>query len=99
MKMCLMADVLSNEIIETVKKESHTRLYLIAKNILDIMDKEEIVDKDIKRFVEFLECYPVDLGVGIMQDIKESNNSVYKLCLDNEAFIEMYFKAYNEIKG
>ncbi|MBU3113792.1 ATP-binding protein [Clostridium lacusfryxellense] len=92
-------DVLSNDIIETVKKESHTRLYLIAKNILDIMDKKEIVDKDIKRFVEFLECYPVDLGIGIMQDIKESNNSVYKLCLENEAFIEMYFKSYNEIKG
>jgi len=92
-------DVLSKEIIETVKKESHTRLYLISKNILDILGRKEIVDMDIKRLVEFLECYPVDLGIGIMQDIKESNNSVYKLCLDNEAFIEMYFKAYNEIKG
>jgi len=91
--------LLSQEVIAKVKKESHTRLYLIAKNILNILDKKEISSNDIKRFVELLRLYPVDLGIGIMQDIKESNNSVYKLCLDNDAFVEMYFKAYNEIKG
>lgn len=90
---------LSLEIIERVKVESHTRLYLIAKNILTALDKKEILDKDIKRFIEFLEIYPVDLGLGIMQDIKENHDSVYKLCLQNEAFVEMYFKAYREIKG
>ncbi len=82
-----------------VKAESHTRLYLIAKNILHILDKKEMLPSDIERFVEFLILYPVDLGIGIMQDIKESYNTVYKLCLENEAFVEMYFKAYNEIKG
>ncbi|MFT5872822.1 MAG: ABC-type cobalamin/Fe3+-siderophores transport system ATPase subunit [Clostridium sp.] len=90
---------LSKEVIEKIKKESHTRLYLIAKNILNILDKKEILDIDIKRFIEFLGFYPVDLAIGIMQDIKESHNNVYKLCLENEAFVEMYFKAYNEIKG
>ena len=81
MKRYLTAVELSQEIIEKVKKESHTRLYLIAKNILNTLDKKEILDSDIKRFVEFLEFYPVDLGLGIMQDIKESYNKVYKLCL------------------
>ncbi|MGV8984335.1 ATP-binding protein [Clostridium sp.] len=90
---------LSQEVIERVKKESHTRLYLIAKNILHSLDKKEILNSDAERFVQFLGYYPVDLGIGIMQDIKESYTSVYKLCLENEAFIEMYFKAYNEIKG
>ncbi|MBU3189354.1 ATP-binding protein [Clostridium bowmanii] len=90
---------LSQEVISKVKKESHTRLYLIAKNILHTLNRKEILNSDIERFVEFLKIYPVDLGIGIMQDIKESYSSVYKLCLENEAFIEMYFKAYNEIKG
>jgi len=90
---------LSPETITKIKKESHTRLYLSAKNILNILDKRELFNSDIERLVEFLEFYPVDLGLGIMQDIKENNNSIYKLCLENEAFVEMYFKAYNEIKG
>jgi hypothetical protein len=79
--------------------ESHTRLYLIAKNILSALDKKEIFNSEIKIFVEFLGFYPVDLRFGIMQDIKENHASVYKLCLENEAFVELYFKAYNEIKG
>ena len=90
---------LSQETIARIKNESHTRLYLVAKNIINILNKKELIDSDIKRFVEFLELYPVDLGIGIMQDIKESNNIFYKLCLENESFVEMYFKAYNEIKG
>lgn len=90
---------LSQEIIGKVRKESHTRLYLIAKNILHTLDGKEIFSRDVTRFIDFLELYPVDLGLGIMQDIKESYNNVYKLCLENEAFVEMYFKAYTQIKG
>ena len=92
-------EVMPQEIISKVKKESHTRLYLTAKNILYILDNKILLDSDIKRLIELLGIYPVDLGVGIMQDIKESSNNVYKLCLENEAFVEMYFKAYNQIKG
>jgi len=91
--------LLPQEIIFKVKKESHTRLYLVAKNILHTLDNRKNSDNDITRLVQFLGYYPVDLGVGIMQDIKESSKNVYKLCLENEAFVEMYFKAYNEIKG
>lgn len=90
---------LSQAVIAKVKKESHTRLYLTANNILSALDKKETFSSDIKRFIEFLEFYPVDLALGIMQDIKESHNIVYKLCIENEAFVEMYFKAYNGIKG
>lgn len=90
---------LSQEIIEKIKKESHTRLYLIANNILRILSNKEILNSDIKRLVEFMEFYPVDLRLGIMQDIKESHKGIYKLCLENQAFVEMYFKAYGEIKG
>jgi len=90
---------LRQEVIEKVKKESHTRLYLIANNIFRALDNMEILNNDIKRLVEFMELYPVDLRLGIMQDMKESHKNIYKLCLENEAFVEMYFKAYGEIKG
>ena len=90
---------LSQEIIEKIKGESHTRLYLIANNILYALGKKELLESDIKRLVELLGLYPMDLRIGIMQDIKESHNSIYKLCIENETFIELYFKAYNEIKG
>jgi len=90
---------LSQELMEKVKTESHTRLYLVAKNILSVLSKKEILNGDIKRFVEFLSFYPVDLGVGIMQDIKENHAIIYKLCLENEDFVDMYFKAYSAIKG
>jgi ABC-type oligopeptide transport system ATPase subunit len=92
-------DELSQEVISTIKVESHTRLYLIANNILHALAKKEISSKNIKRLVEFLEFYPVDLRLGIMQDMKENHTSIYKLCIENEAFVELYFKAYNEIKG
>ncbi|MGK0466653.1 ATP-binding protein [Clostridium sp.] len=90
---------LSQDVREKIKVESHTRLYLIAKNILYVLENKELLSFDITRFVEFLEVYPVDLGIGIMQDVKESYKEIYKLCLENEAFVEMYFSAYNEIKG
>lgn len=93
------SEELSEEVAEIIKLETHTRLYLIAKNILHALENKEILNSNIKRFVEFIELYPVDLKIGIMQDIKESHKNVYKLCLENEAFVEMYFKAYNEIKG
>ena len=92
-------DELSQEVIEKVKKESHTRLYLIANNLFRALDREEASNINVKRLVEFLSLFPVDLELGIMQDIKESHSTIYKLCLENEAFIEMYFRTYSEIKG
>jgi hypothetical protein len=90
---------LSKDVISKIKAESHTRLYLIANNILHTLENEDNLIESIKRLTELLELYPVDLGIGIMQDIRESHKNIYKLCLDNEAFVEMYFSAYNQIKG
>lgn len=93
------SEELSQEVIERIKKESHTRLYLIANNIFRALEAEEASNINVKRLVELMALYPVDLGLGIMQDIKESHAAIYKLCLENEAFIEMYFRGYSEIKG
>lgn len=94
---------LSESIKEQVKNESHTRLYLSAKNILKNLEANILDDRDdpspyIKRLVEFLQLYPVDLKIGIMKDIKNSYPEVYKLAIENEDFIEAYFESYRAIR-
>ncbi|MEG0773937.1 ATP-binding protein [Clostridium sp.] len=90
---------LSKSIIEKIKRESHTRLYLSAKNILHRLNTEEFLHDYISKFITFISFYPVDLRLGVMQDIKENCHRIYNMCLENEEFIELYFQGYNEIKG
>ncbi len=84
---------------EQLRTESHTRLYLSAKNILKTLEAkllQDISDQDcdITRLVEFLTLYPVDLRVGIMKDIKSSYSRVYQYAIEKEAFVELYFESY-----
>lgn len=97
-------DTLSESVIERVKTESHTRLYLAVMNIL--RDLELNINNDnydsnyyINRFVEFLKVYPIDLMVGIMKDIKNSYKEVYKRAIENEEFVQAYFESYKSIRG
>lgn len=97
-------DILSEVIIEKVKSESHTRLYLSAMNILKTLEinikNNEVESTDtIVRFIEFLKAYPIDLRVGLMKDIKNSYTEVYKKALENETFVESYFEAYSAVRG
>ena len=96
-------ETLSQFIVEKVKKESHTRLYLTAINILKVLESNirnnvEIAKMHMDRWVDFLQTYPIDLMVGIMKEIKMSFGEVYKVALENEAFVEAYFKAYRLVK-
>ncbi|ADZ84398.1 ATP-binding protein [Cellulosilyticum lentocellum] len=99
-----LGEALSAALIERVKNESHTRLYLSAINILKQLEsymkahEDESKDK-MNRLMDFLKAYPVDLMVAIMKDMKESYAEVYKNALDNEAFVEAYFSAYSLIRG
>jgi len=93
---------LHQSIIERVKNESHTRLYLSAKNILKNLESN-ITNYNcdssyyIDRLIELLKIYPVDLMIGIMKDIKNSYIEVYKHAIENEAFVEAYFESYSLI--
>lgn len=96
---------LQEEVKEKISKESHTRLYLTSSNMINYINKkvqdleEKDIDKMINRFVEFLNLYPIDLMIGIMQDMRENQKNIYNLVLKNEDFVEAYFAAYTEIKG
>lgn len=96
-------EVLNPSIVDRVKNESHTRLYICAMNILKSLEldiKNNKVNMDcIDRLVEFLGLYPVDLMVGIMKDIKNSYEDIYKLAIENEKFVDLYFGAYSSIRG
>jgi ABC-type cobalamin/Fe3+-siderophores transport system ATPase subunit len=94
---------LSEDVKIKISKESHTRLYLTASNMIDYVNSKakevEDISKVIERFVEFLSLYPVDLMIGIMQDMRERQKDIYNMILGNEDFVEAYFAAYSEIKG
>ncbi len=97
-------ETLSESIIERLKKESHTRLYLSAMNILrDLESNIKNGDYEssyyINRFVQFLKAYPIDLMVGIMKEIKNSYKKVYEKAIENEEFVEAYFESYKLIRG
>ena len=96
-------EVLNTSIVDRVKNESHTRLYICAMNILKSLEldiKNNKIGMDyIDRLVEFLGLYPVDLMVGIMKDIKNSYDDIYKLAIENEKFVDLYFGAYSSIRG
>ncbi|MEG0857316.1 MAG: ATP-binding protein [Terrisporobacter sp.] len=97
-------ETLSESVVEKIGNESHTRLYITAMNILKTLELRMKNDdnesgNNINRLVEFLKEYPIDLMVGIMKDIKIGYTEVYKKALENEEFVEQYFKAYSLIRG
>lgn len=99
-----LGDTLSESVIERVKNETHTRLYLSAMNILknlesNMKDGKSKSSFNIDRLIEYLKTYPVDLMVGIMKDIKNSYSEVYKRAIENEEFVELYFESYSSIRG
>lgn len=100
----LLGDTISESIIQRVKSEGHTRLYLTAINILRILEsniKDDNFDSKeyINRFVQFLKLYPIDLMVGIMKDIKSRYVNVYEKAIENEEFVQAYFESYSLIRG
>lgn len=96
---------LSKEVVSRLKEETHTRLYLTAANILRGLDKEfpkaddEKKKEYVERLIKILKLYPVDLMVGVMKDMKENYDEIYKVALDNEAFVEAYFSVYSSVRG
>jgi len=92
-------EALRKDVILQLQEESHTRLYLSARNILKALeqklkDESATADPDILRFIELLQLYPVDLRIGIMKDVRNSYPAIYQHAIENEAFVALYFDAY-----
>ncbi|PHV71025.1 ATP-binding protein [Sporanaerobium hydrogeniformans] len=97
-----LGETLSEYVAERIQKESHTRLYLTARNILSYLEShmEELeIEPSIKRLIAFIRLYPVDLRIGIMKDMKESYRAVYEIAMENEAFVALYFEAHRLMRG
>lgn len=96
-------DSIPESVIGRIKEESHTRLYISAKNILKALDASIgrgnfDRDRDINRLIEMLKLYPVDLRVGIMKDIKSSYPEIYQPAIENDDFVELYYQAYSSLR-
>lgn len=90
----------TKEIAQRIQKESHSRLYLSGKNILRALDRYLERDNSqteyyVNRLVLFLKEYPIDLRIGIMKDIKSNYLHVYQYAIETEAFVDLYFDAFN----
>ncbi|AAK79822.1 MoxR-like ATPase [Clostridium acetobutylicum] len=92
-------DCISEDIKDRIRKESHSRLFLSAKNILFYLENKEDRSREVEIFSEFLSLYPNDLKLGIMQNIKsDSSKKLYKEFLENTSFLENFFLMYEGIE-
>lgn len=83
---------ISEELIDRIKNENYSRLYLIAKNALIYIQNDRNDERTIDIFSKFIQFYPPDLKIGIMREIKEIyKDSLYKCFIKNETFVEGYF--------
>lgn len=99
-----LGDVLHENIPEKIMKETHTRLYLTARNILREVDLklEHRIDNTkeiIGGLSQFFLLYPMDLRVGIMKDIKRQYHQVYTHAIEEDTFLDLYFKTHEQIWG
>lgn len=93
-------DKLEDDIKKRIKEESHSRLYLAAKNALIFLSGNKHRKEDIKLFSEFLQLFPADLKMGIMQEIKHIyEDTLYKEFMQDDIFVNGYFAVYELLNG
>ncbi len=91
----IKGDTILDTLKEKVEGESHSRLYLTAKNVLNYLNNVEHGEREIRLVSDFLQCYPTDLKMGLMQEIKWIyENNLYKEFLQEPSFVEGYFSMY-----
>lgn len=90
-------DYITEELENRLKNESHSRLYLTARNALFYLSNLTQRKKEVNIFSKFLSCYPNDLKMGIMQSIKSDfDENLYNDFLNDDDFIEDFFSMYIE---
>ncbi|MBS4914042.1 MAG: AAA family ATPase [Veillonella sp.] len=92
-------DVLSDSVKERLGKESHTRLYLTAKNLMRVIElraNQLFVDTKaaqsvVTRFMEFMANYPEDLQMAVMKDVRNNFPRFYEQAIENDNFVNAFF--------
>ena len=86
--------ILPIEIKEEIRKESHSRLYILAKNSLRYLSENNNEDNR-KLFSELLMCYPKDLRLGIMKEIKfDIDDKLYDELINEDKFLDAFFNIF-----
>lgn len=76
---------------ERIFGESQTRLYVGAKNIILRLDSTPSPN-GVHYLIEMLQLYPIDLMIALLKDIRNTAPNVYKFALNDDLFIESFFK-------
>ena len=85
---------MSKHLKEKIQKESHSRLYILAKNSLRYLESMPI-ERNLELFSELLNLYPRDLRLGIMKEIKRDYKvGMYEMLLDKDEFLEAFFSIF-----
>ncbi|MCR4944634.1 MAG: AAA family ATPase [Clostridium sp.] len=88
-------DAIPIELQEDIKNESHSRLYILAKNSLNYLESNLDKDNYIKIFSNLLSFYPKDLRLGIMKEIKRDySKELYEKLLQCDEFLNAFFEIY-----
>lgn len=90
---------LSDDVLGRLQKESHTRLYLTAKNLMrgiELRANQLFVDDHeaqqiVKRFMEFLGAYPEDLRMAAMKDVRNTFPRLYEEAIKSDEFVNAFF--------
>ncbi|MGF7183981.1 hypothetical protein GGQ84_000056 [Desulfitispora alkaliphila] len=90
---------LQDQIIEKIKNDNHSRLFLVARNSLRYIESESTDKKrDVAIFTQLLEHFPSDLRMAIMQEIKaEYAQTLYPLFIEEESFVDGFFQLQQAI--
>ena len=99
-------ETMAESVLERLKKESHTRLYLTAKNLMRVIElraNQLFVDDAaaqavINRFMDFLKAYPEDLQMAVMKDIRNTYPRFYKEAIKNDEFVNNFFDLQRSYK-
>lgn len=86
--------ILPMEVKEEIRGESHSRLYILAKNSIRYLN-ENNNEVNRKLFSDLLTCYPKDLRLGIMKEIKgDIKEETYMDLLYEDMFLDSFFSIY-----
>jgi len=92
---------IDESIADRIRGESHSRLFISSQNCLARLEElleDDLLEKELERFTEFLSLCPLDLRMSIMQRIKSDHGeSLYPLFVGIEAFLEAYYEGVRSV--